>query len=61
MIRSQNPAELSEIEKIKKYITSFGFEGVSDPSSNNKIYSKNSTIIVIRENTCTVRGVVWEK
>jgi len=61
MRRSQNQAELSEIEKIKKYITSFGFEGVSDPSSNNKIYSKNSTIIVIRENTCTVRGVVWEK
>jgi len=53
MGRTQNQTELSEIERIKEFIMSFGFDGVSDSSSNNKIYSKNGTIIVIRENTCT--------
>ena len=40
MGRSQNQAELSKIKKIKKFTTSFGLDGVSDSSSNNKIYSK---------------------
>lgn len=61
MSKSQKQAEVSEIERIENFITSFGFKGVSDPSSHNKIYSKNGTVIVIRENTCTPRGDVWEK
>lgn len=61
MGKFQNQAELSEIEQIKKFIASFGFEGVSDSSSNNKIYSKNGTVILIRENTCTPRDDTWEK
>ncbi len=61
MSRSQNQVEVSEIKQIENVITSFGFKGVSDPSSHNKIYSKNGTVIVIRENTCTSRGDVWEK
>jgi hypothetical protein len=61
MDKSQNQDELYEIERIKKFVMSFGFEGVSDSSSNNKIYSKNGTVIVIRENTCTPRGDLWEK
>ena len=61
MSRYQNQAAVSEIERIKEFITSCGFEGVSDSSSNNKIYSKDGTVIVIREATCTLRGDVWEK
>jgi hypothetical protein len=61
MGRSQNQAELSEVEKIKEFITSCGFKGVSDSSSHNKIYSKNGTVIVIRENTYTPGGDLWEK
>jgi hypothetical protein len=49
MSRNQNQAESSEIEQIKKFIMSFGFEGLSDSSSQNKIYSKNGTIITIRD------------
>jgi len=61
MIRSENQAELSEIENIKKFITSLGFKSISDSSSSRKIYSKNGTVIVIRENNCTSGGDVWEK
>jgi hypothetical protein len=61
MSRSQNQAKLSEVESIKGLITSLGFKSVSDSSSNNKIYSKDGTVIVIREATCTLRGDVWEK
>lgn len=49
MSRNQNQAEATEIEQIKNFIMSFGFEGVSDSSSQNKIYSKNGTIITIRD------------
>jgi len=58
MSRSQNQAESSEIEQIKKFIISFGFEGVSDSSSQNKIYSKNGTIITIRDPMCISKGDV---
>lgn len=61
MSRFQNQTAVSEIDRIKEFITSCGFEGVSDLSSNNKIYSKNGTVIVIREATCTLRGDVGEK
>ncbi|MBN1861226.1 MAG: hypothetical protein JW840_07180 [Candidatus Thermoplasmatota archaeon] len=49
MNRFQNPAKISEIEKIKTLIMSCGFEGISDSTSQNKIYSKNGTVITIRQ------------
>jgi hypothetical protein len=61
MNRFQKKAELSEVEQIENFIMSCGFIGVSDVSSDNKIFSKNGSVIVIRKNTCSSRGDIWEK
>ncbi len=45
MNRPQDQIETSKIEQIKTFIMSFGFEGVSNSSSQNKIYSKNGSVI----------------
>lgn len=61
MIRSKNQIEQSEIESIKNLIAPTEFNSISESLSNNKIYSKNHNVIVIRKNNCTWIGDVWEK
>jgi predicted lactoylglutathione lyase len=46
----QEKKELNEIEKIKNFLLSLGFISNSDSSSDNKIFSKNGNVIIIKEN-----------
>jgi len=41
--------DLVEVKKIKEFIQNLGFTSISDPSSENQIYTKNGNNIVIRE------------
>jgi hypothetical protein len=49
MSRFQENNDLVEVKKIKEFVENLGFTSVSDPSSENQIYTKNGTNIVIRE------------
>lgn len=49
MSRFQENNDLVEVKKIKEFVEKLGFTSVSDPSSENQIYAKNSISIVIRE------------
>jgi len=49
MSRFQENSDLVEVKKIKELIEKLGFTSVSDQSSENQIYTKNGTNIVIRE------------
>ena len=49
MSRFQENSDLVEVKKIKELIEKLGFTSVSDQSSENQIYTKNGTKIVIRE------------
>ena len=49
MIGFQENSDLVEVKKIKEFVEKLGFTSVSDPSSENQIYTKNGTSIVIRE------------
>jgi len=40
--------ELSDIDKIKKFLTGLNFICYSQPSSRNQIYSKKEDIIIIK-------------
>lgn len=42
-------SNLSESEKIKKFIGLLGYVCISDSSSKNQVYSKNGNIITIRK------------
>lgn len=61
MNKHQKNHKSTEVEQIKRFLLSRGFKGVSDSSSYNKIYSKDGTVIVIREHMNTPRGGLWEK
>ena len=49
MSRFQENNDLVEVKKIKEFVENLGFTSVSNPSSENQIYIKNGTSIVIRE------------
>jgi len=49
MSKFQENNDLVEVKKIKEFVENLGFASVSDPSSENQIYTKNGTSIVIRE------------
>ena len=49
MNRFQENNDLVEVKKIKEFVENLGFTSVSNPSSENQIYIKNSTSIVIRK------------
>jgi len=49
MNRFQENNDLVEVKKIKEFVENLGFTSVSNPSSENQIYTKNSTSIVIRK------------
>jgi len=49
MSRFQENNDLVEVKKIKEFVEKLGFISVSDPSSENQIYTKNGTNIVIGE------------
>ena len=49
MNRFQENNDLVEVKKIKEFVEKLGFTSVSDPSSENQIYTKNGTNIVIGE------------
>jgi len=48
MSKSKDRGESSEIKKIKNFIESLGYRGISHPSSQNQIYLKNDNVIIIR-------------
>ena len=49
MSRFQENNDLVEVKKIKEFVENLGFTSVSNPSSENQIYTKNGTSIVIRK------------
>ena len=49
MSRFQEDNDLVEVKKIREFVEKLGFTNVSDSSSENQIYTKNGTNIVIRE------------
>jgi hypothetical protein len=49
MNRFQENNDLVEVKKIKEFVENLGFTSVSNPSSENQIYTKNGTSIVIRK------------
>ncbi len=47
---SQEKRKTDDIKRIKNYLLGLGFVCNSHPSSQNLIYSKNTDVIVIKNN-----------
>jgi len=45
----QENSDLVEVKKIKEFVENLGFKSVSNPSSENQIYIRDGTSVVIRE------------
>ena len=49
MSKFEDWAKFNQMEKIRSFIKSLGYERISDSSSQNQIYEKNSNVIIIRK------------
>ena len=52
MSRFEDWAKYNQIEKIKNFIKSLGYENINDSSSQNQIFENNRNIIIIKEKKC---------
>jgi len=49
MSKFEDWAKYNQIEKIRYFIKSLGYESISDLSSQNQIFENNSNILIIRK------------
>lgn len=52
MSRFEDWAKCNQIEKIRDFIKSLGYEHIGDSSSQNQIFEDNNSIIIIRGKNC---------
>jgi hypothetical protein len=49
MSRFEDWAKFNQMEKIRSFIKSLGYECISDSSSQNQIFEDDNNVIIIRE------------
>ena len=52
MSRFEDWAKYNQIEKIREFIKSLGYEHISDSLSQSQIFENNSNVIIIRKKSC---------